>query len=200
MRSTTADRAVRTVVRTAAVAAGAVLVAAGAVLVAGCGSEAAPTASTAITSPAPFRQETVRADLEAALDAAGLPGGETEMGYPEPGPSFGSGSAADRKKLVALVARVSPCVVSWKSDDTGRLNKVLAGLEARGWEKSGPSEEVPMGENGTYYMATYEKHGWTLHARHTDVNTIDRSNVMATEDDCFAQVTDEEMALVEAAR
>ncbi|AZP20515.1 hypothetical protein ACIGMX_07080 [Streptomyces aquilus] len=190
MRTTTAGRAVR-------IAA----VAAGAVLVTGCGSETAPSAeaSTAVTSPAAFGQKTVRADLDAALETAGLPEGETEMGYPGDGRLTGRRSAAERQKLAALAQRLSPCVVSWKSAEPRRqLDLVLSGLEARGWKKGEPYKEVPMTGSSTYFMATYKKQGWTLGVRHISTEAQDRSNVIATEDTCFAQVTDEERDLVEA--
>ncbi|SNX64135.1 hypothetical protein SAMN06272735_5950 [Streptomyces sp. TLI_55] len=190
MRTTTAGRAVRTAA-----------VAAGAVLVTGCGSETSPSAeaSTAATSPAAFGQKTVRADLDAALEAAGLPEGETEMGYPGAGHPAGQRSAAERRKLAALAERLSPCVVSWKSTEPRRqLDLVLSGLEARGWKKGEPYTEAPMTGSSTYFLATYKKQGWTLGVRHISTETQDRSKVMATEDTCFAQVTDEELDLVEA--
>jgi hypothetical protein len=190
MRTTTADRAVRMAA-----------VAAGAVLVTGCGSEAAPSvgSSTAVTSPAVFGQKTVRADLDAALEAAGLPEGETELGFSGAGHLTGQRSAAERRKLAALTERLSPCVVSWKSTDARRqLDLVLSGLEARGWKRGEPYKEVPITGSRTYFMATYKKQGWTLGVRHISTGAQEWSNVMATEDACFAQVTNEERDLVEA--
>ncbi|MFF5495571.1 hypothetical protein [Streptomyces aquilus] len=190
MRTTTAGRAVRIAT-----------VAAGAALVTGCGSETAPSAeaSPAVSSPAAFGQEAVRADLDAALEAAGLPEGGAETGYPGTGHPAGRRSAAERQKLAALAERLSPCVVSWKSAEPRRqLDLVLSGLEARGWKKGEPYEEARMTGSSTYFVATYEKQGWTLGVRHIGTEAQDRSTVMATEDACFAQVTDEERDLVEA--
>lgn len=68
---------------------------------------------------------------------------------------------------------------------------------ARGWKKSGAAEEVPVGDSGTYFMATYKKRGWTLNARHSTLPTWSYSTAMATEDACFGRLTDEETALLE---
>jgi len=59
------------------------------------------------------------------------------------------------------------------------------------------NKEAPIGKGGTYVMATYEKQGWTLNARHNSLQRLNQSTVMATEDACFARLTDEELALVE---
>ncbi|WP_405516593.1 hypothetical protein [Streptomyces canus] len=183
MRTTTAGRAVHTAA-----------VAAGAVLVAGCGSDVAPAASAA-TSPAAFGQKVVQADLDAAIGAAGLPQGKTEAGYPEGG---GAASGEKVQQLAVLVTRLSPCVVSWSSDGAREpLDVLLSGLEKRGWESAGVNREAPSGKGGTYFMATYEKQGWTLNARHNSLQRLNQSTVMATEDACFARLTDEELALVE---
>ncbi|MFF4274904.1 hypothetical protein [Streptomyces sp. NPDC001536] len=182
----------------------------GAFLVAGCGGTEGPSASTA-SSPASFGQEGVRGDVAAAVRAAGLPEGKIEVGYDRTGRSASAATAADERKLAALITRISPCVVSWSSKDTGpttpttgpteprrQLDVVLSGLEKRDWETSAPATEAPVADNGTYFMATYKKQGWTLHARHTSLGAWSRSTVMATEDTCFRGITDEELALVEA--
>lgn len=184
--------------------------AAGAFLVAGCGGTEVSSASTA-SSPAPFGQEGVRGDVEAAVGAAGPPEGKIEVGYDRTGRSASPATAADERKLAALITRLSPCVVSWSSKDTGsttpttgpteprrQLDVVLSGLEERDWETSAPATETPVADNGTYFMATYKKQGWTLHARHTSLGAWSQSTVMATEDDCFSRVTDEELDLVDA--
>ncbi|MFD3839691.1 hypothetical protein ACFWWC_26055 [Streptomyces sp. NPDC058642] len=197
---TTAIRAARTVAA-----------AAGAVLVTGCGGDGAPSTVTAATSPASFGQEGVRGDLEAAVAAAGLPEGKTEAGYSRSGRTAGPATTAQERKLAALITRLSPCVVSWSTEDTGfstpaadsadprrQLDVVLAGLEKRDWKQSAPSTEAPLTENGTYFMAGYEKQGWTLHARHSSLPPWRQSTVMVTEDDCFSRVTEEEQALLDA--
>lgn len=204
--------------RTTVIRAGRIVAAvAGVLLGTGCGSDVAPSAEPKASSTAPFGQKTVQADLDAALAAAGLPEGQTEVGYPETGRrSAGAATAEEEQKLAALAARLSTCVVSWASDDTEfsspatdstdstestelrrQLDVVLSDLETRDWERAEPSTEVPVAENGTYFMATYKKQGWTLHARHSSLQTWSQSTVMATEDDCFSGVTDEELALVE---
>lgn len=183
--------------------------AAGVFLVAGCGGTEVSSASTA-SSPASFGQGAVRADLEKAVVAAGLPEGATEAGYPEAGRrAAGSASAEERRKVAALITRLSPCVVSWEAapgtdaatgpaESRRRFDAVLSGLEARGWERAQPFTEAPVAENGTHLMATYKKRGWTLHARYSGLRTWSLSTVMVTEDTCFSGVTDEELALVEA--
>ncbi|MGW7205434.1 hypothetical protein [Streptomyces sp. NPDC054837] len=203
---TTGIRAARTVAAAAV-----------AVLVTGCGGDGVPSTATAVTSPASFGQEEVRGDLEAAVAAAGLPEGKTEVGYSRSGRTAGPATTAAERKSAALITRLSPCVVSWSTEDTGlstpatpttpttepadprrQLDVVLADLEKRDWKKSAPSTEAPLTENGTYFMAGYKKQGWTLHARHSSLRTWSRSTVMVTEDDCFSRVTEEELALLDA--
>lgn len=180
-------------------------------LVAGCGGDVAPSVATAVTSPASFGQEGVRGDVAAAVRAAGLPEGKIEVGYDQTGRSASPATAADERRQAALITRLSPCVVSWSSKDMGsttpttgpteprrQLDAVLSGFEKRDWETSAPATETPVADNGTYFMATYKKQGWTLHARHTSLGAWSQSTVMATEDDCFSRVTDEELAMVDA--
>ncbi|QKZ24062.1 hypothetical protein [Streptomyces chartreusis] len=183
---------------------------AGAALSAGCGGTASSTptaASSATASPAPFGQRDVQADLEAAAAAAGVPEGLTELGSdPSPEP----GETEKERKLAALIARLSPCTVSWTHDradsassaskpDPSRkqLELVLSNLAARGWKKSGAAKEVPVGDHGKYFMATYKKQGWTLYARHNTLSPWSQSSATVTEDACFDRLTDEEAALLE---
>ncbi|MEV8431299.1 hypothetical protein PGH47_00945 [Streptomyces sp. HUAS 31] len=189
---------------------------AGAALSAGCGSTAPSTpaaVSSATASPPPFGQQEVQAELEAAAVAAGIPEGLTELGS---GPSPESGETEKERKLAALMARLSPCTVSWTHDgadaasseseyeaesdpDQSRqqLDVLLSNLGTRGWKKSGAAKEMPVGDLGTYFMATYKKQGWTLNARHNTLSTWNQSTVMVTEDACFGRLTDEEAALLE---
>ncbi|SEB65295.1 hypothetical protein [Streptomyces sp. PAN_FS17] len=51
-----------------------------------------------------------------------------------------------------------------------QLDILLSNLAARGWKKSGAVKEVPVGDRGTYFMATYKKQGWTLNARHSTLS------------------------------
>ncbi|MFJ2238470.1 hypothetical protein [Streptomyces sp. NPDC087859] len=202
--------------RTSAIrAARTVAAAAVAVVVTGCGGDGVPSTATAATSLASFGQEEVRGDLEAAVAAAGLPEGKTEAGYSRSGRTAGSATTAEERKPAALITRLSPCVVSWSTEDTGfstpatptdeptdprrQLDVVLADLEKRDWKQSAPSTEAPLTENGTYFMAGYKKQGWTLHARHSGLRTWSWSTVMVTEDDCFSRVTEEEQDLLDAA-
>ncbi|MGI5405500.1 hypothetical protein ACQEV9_01795 [Streptomyces chartreusis] len=183
---------------------------AGAALSAGCGGTASSTPTavpSATASPAPFGQQDVQADLEAAAVAAGIPEGLTELGSdPSPEP----GETEKERKLAALIARLSPCTVSWTHDradsassasklDPSRkqLELVLSNLAARGWKQSGAAEEVPVGDRGKYFMATYKKQGWTLYARHNTLSTWSQSSATVTEDACFDRLTDEETALLE---
>ncbi|MER6185527.1 hypothetical protein [Streptomyces sp. NPDC001652] len=202
-----------TAIRTARTVAAAAV----AVVVTGCGGDGVPSTATAATSPASFGQEEVRGDLEAAVAGAGLPEGKSEAGYSRRGRAASPATTAEERKLAALITRLSPCVVSWSTEDTGfstsatsatsttepadprrQLDVVLAGLEKRAWKKSAPSTEAPLTGNGTYFMAGYRKQGWTLHARHSRLRTWSRSTVMVTEDDCFSRVTEEEQALLDA--
>ncbi|MFD0434951.1 hypothetical protein [Streptomyces chartreusis] len=188
-----------------------VTAAAGATLSAGCGSTAPSTpaaVSSATASPAPFGQQEVQAELEAAAVAAGIPEGLTELGS-DPAPE--SGETEKERKLAALIARLSPCTVSRTHDgaDTAspesesesdpsrqQLDTLLSNLATRGWKKSGAAKEMPVGDHGTYFMATYRKQGWTLYARHNTLSTWNQSTAMATEDACFGRLTDEEATLL----
>lgn len=175
---------------------------AAAALVAGCGGGGAPSAaSSSIPSPsASFGREAVRADLEAAVVAAGLPQGRTEAGYPGAGRSAGPTATEKERKVAALAARLSPCVVSWSDANAPRrtLDDVLSGLGKRDWERAGPAEEKKVGGGGTYFLAMYKKRGWTLHARHSALRSWSQTTVMVTEDTCFDRVTDEELAMIDA--
>ncbi|MEU9911236.1 hypothetical protein [Streptomyces sp. NPDC051001] len=196
-----------TAIRTARTVAAAAV----AVVVTGCGGDGVPSTATAATSPASFGQEEVRGDLEAAVAGAGLPEGKTEAGYSQSGRAASPATTAEERKLAALITRLSPCVVSWSTEDSGfstpttepadprrQLDVVLAGREKRAWKKSAPATEAPLTGNGAYFMAGYKKQGWTLHARHSSLRTWSRSTVMVTEDDCFSRVTEEEQALLDA--
>ncbi|MFC8247335.1 hypothetical protein [Streptomyces chartreusis] len=188
----------------------------GAALSSGCGSTAPSTpaaVSSDTASPAPFGRQDVQADLEAAAVTAGIPEGLTELGSdPSPEP----GEAEKEGKLAALIARLSPCTVTWTHDGADaaspesksesesdpdqprqQLDALLSNLAARGWKKSGAAKEVPVGDRGTYFMATYKKQGWTLNARHSTLSTWNQSTAMVTEDACFDRLTDEEAALLE---
>lgn len=181
-----------------------------AVLVTGCGSaetSAQAEVSPSLASTTPFGQQRVRADLEAAAGAAGLPEGLTEIGGGKP-PS--PGSTQKERKRAALTARLSPCTVHWSHNpaDTSlresdpaqarqQLDLVLANLVTSGWAKGDTDDEVRLKGGGTTFMATYKKRGWTLHARHYALPPWSHSTATATEDACFAQVTDEEAALLD---
>ncbi|MET9876967.1 hypothetical protein ABZZ36_20395 [Actinacidiphila glaucinigra] len=78
-----------------------------------------------------------------------------------------------------------------------QLDVVLSALAARGWKETAPSRETPIGDKGTYFMASYKKEGWFLHAGHTDTSWFDLVKVVATEEACFDRLTDEERALFE---
>ncbi|MGV9457206.1 hypothetical protein [Streptomyces sp. NPDC003635] len=180
----------------------------GTVLVTGCGSaEPSAQAEAPPLSPAPFDQRHVRAELEAASVAAGLPEGLTEL---QDGVSPVQGATEKERKRAALAARLSPCTVHWSHNPADassatsdpaqmrrQLDLVLADLAASGWAKSDTDDEVPMGDDGTAFMATYKKRGWTLHARHYTFSPWSHSTATATQDACFAKITDEEAALLD---
>lgn len=177
-------------------------------LLAGCGGGGAPSAAP--SPSASFGREAVRADLEAAVVAAGLSQGRTEAGYPGAGRSAGPTATEKERKVAALAARLSPCVVSWSDEgmagESGAdvnaprrtLDDVLSGLGKRDWERAGPAEEKKVGGGGTYFLAMYKKRGWTLHARYSAMQAWSQTSVMATEDACFDRVTDEELAMIDA--
>lgn len=141
---------------------------AGLVLVAGCGDAVEhPARSAAVPSTqAPFGQDTVRQEMDAAVVAAGLPEGETESGFPKPRHSAGAAATEKEQKVAALAARLSPCVVTWSSDDaTGaseataararrQFAAMLANLGAHGWKETTPTEDVPTENGGVYVIAT----------------------------------------------
>ncbi|MGW3658021.1 hypothetical protein ACWD6R_21015 [Streptomyces sp. NPDC005151] len=177
------------------------------VLVAGCGGGVGGSAPTAAVSSAPFGQKAVHADLDAAISAAGLPGGRTKAGF-SVGDRSARSAATDRERtLAALAPRLTPCVVSWTSSATWsssetdpvkvrrQLDTVLSGLAARGWQETQPSEEAPIGEDGSHFMATYKKQGWILNARHSRLKSLNQSTVVITEEACFGRLTDDELAL-----
>jgi hypothetical protein len=197
------SRLVRGVGRTAAVT--------GLVLVAGCAEAVErPARSVAASSaPASFGQETVRQEMDAAVVAAGFPEGEAEAGFPKPRRPAGAEVTEKERKAAALAARLSPCVVTWSSDDaTGasgtaaakarrQFDAVLAELGAHGWKETTPAEEVSMRNGGAYTVATYRKWGWILNARHGSMRPWVESTVMATKESCFDRLTDEETAFLE---
>jgi hypothetical protein len=166
------SRLVREAAWTAAVA--------GLVLVVGCGDAGIRPARSAVvpSTQAPFGQDTVRQEMDAAVVAAGLPEGETEAGFPKPRHSAGAAATEKVQKVAALAARLSPCVVTWSSDDaTGtseaaaakayrQFDAMLADLSAHGWKETTPTEDVPMQNNGIHVIATYKKRGWILTGSH----------------------------------
>ncbi|CAL9614758.1 hypothetical protein SUDANB176_05706 [Streptomyces sp. enrichment culture] len=208
--------------QTSTISAGrAVTVVVGAVLVTGCGGGTGPSAPATASAPAPppssssatvpFGQKAVLKDLRAAVAAAGLPRSTVEAGLGVPPERLVRAGTQKERKVAALATRLTPCAVSWSpagkrhrspgaADPAGtrrRLDAVLSGLAARGWQETAPSKETSLGDDGTYFMASYEKEGWFLHARHAEAPALDQVTVMATEEACFARVTDEERALVE---
>ncbi|MFJ3867674.1 hypothetical protein [Streptomyces nigra] len=147
--------------------------------------------------------------MDAAVVAAGLPGGVTEAGFPKPRHSAGAAATEKEKKVAALAARLSPCVVTWSSDDaTGaseataarahrQFAAILAGLGAHGWKETTPTEDVPTENGGVYVMATFKKRGWILNARHSSMHRWVESTAMATKESCFDILTDEETGILE---
>ncbi|WP_222436445.1 hypothetical protein [Streptomyces sp. T12] len=105
--------------------------------------------------------------MDAAVVAAGLPGGETEAGFPKLRHSAGAAATEKEQEVAALAARLSPCVVTWSSDDaTGaseataagarrQFAAMLANLGAHGWRETTPAEDVPTENGGVYVIATY---------------------------------------------
>ncbi|MFI9801807.1 hypothetical protein [Streptomyces sp. NPDC052302] len=160
------------------------------------------------STQAPFGQDTVRQEMDAAVVAAGLPEGEAEAGFPKPRHSAGAAAAEREQKVAALAARLSPCVVTWSSDDaTGgseataakarrQFAAMLADLGAHGWKETTPTEDVRMENGGVYVMATYKKRGWILNARHSSMHRWVESTVMATMESCFDSLTDEETGVL----
>ncbi|MFF0305182.1 hypothetical protein ACFYTV_31285 [Streptomyces sp. NPDC004562] len=111
--------------------------------------------------------------------------------------------------MAALAARLSPCVVTWSSDDAtgaseatvararGQFAVMLADLGAHGWMETTSTEDVPVESGGVYVIATYKKGGWILNARHSSVHRWVESTVMATKESCFDSLTDEETGILE---
>ncbi|MGC4981344.1 hypothetical protein ACLQ18_11980 [Streptomyces sp. DT193] len=191
-------------------------VAVGAILATGCGAGAEPADPVAATAPAsssssasvPFGQKAVRTDLQAAVEAAGLTGGKVVAGLGVPQQPQTRTDTEKGRKAAVLATRLTPCVVSYRSPDAAdpadtpagtrrQLKVMLSGLAARGWKESTPPQEAPVGDDGTYFMASYAKKGWHLYARHVAAPVIDQMTVMATEEACFGRLTDEERALIE---
>ncbi|WUD77254.1 hypothetical protein OG937_38885 [Streptomyces sp. NBC_00510] len=189
-----------------------------AILATGCGEGAgtsAPTAASAPTAPSspdavPFGQKTVLRDLREAVAAAGLTVSTVEAGLGVPQENLVRADTDKERRAAALVTRLTPCAVSWSppqehfspdgagpADTRRQLGVVLSALAQRGWKETRPSEEAPLGDDGTYFMASHEKEGWFLNARHAQASALDRVTVVATEEACFDRLTDEEKALVE---
>jgi hypothetical protein len=189
-----------------------------AILATGCGAGAGPAAPVVTTAPvpspaatsAPFGQRDVRMDLQAAVEAAGLTGGNVKAGVGVPKGAHAPTGTEKGRRITALAKRLTPCVVSWSPTEKNyrspnsadpavarrQLQVMLSGLSARGWNESRPSQEAPVGGDGTYFMATYKKKGWFLHARHLTAPALDRLTFMAVEDACFNRLTAEERALI----
>lgn len=186
-----------------------------ALLATGCG-EGAPSAASAPTSPSspetvPFGQKTVLQDLREAVAAAGLKASTVEEGLGVPQESLVRADTDKERRAAALVTRLTPCAVFWSppgnrylspdgagpADTRRQLGVVLSTLAERGWKATMPSKEAPLDDDGTYFMASYEKEGWFLKARHTQASALDHVTVVATEGACFNRLTDEERALVE---
>ncbi|MFD8079821.1 hypothetical protein ACFV3E_45365 [Streptomyces sp. NPDC059718] len=185
-----------------------------AILATGCG-EGAPTAASAPTSPSspetvPFGQKAVLQDLREAVEAADLTVSTVEAGLGVPQENLVRADTDKERKAAALATRLTPCAVFWSPpqehfspDDAGpadtrqQLGVVLSALAQRGWKETRPSEEAPLGDDGTYFMASYKKEGWFLNARHAHASALDHVTVVATQEACFDRLTDEEKALVE---
>ncbi|MFI9549907.1 hypothetical protein ACIHAR_39410, partial [Streptomyces sp. NPDC052016] len=198
----------------------AVGLAVGAILITGCGGgveASAPTSSPAAASPSPpssamvpFSQKAVLKDLRAAVAAAGLTGSKVEAGFGVFHARLIHPDTENERKAAALVTRLTPCVVLWSpteqryrspdaadpADSRRQLDVVLSGLATRGWKETQPSTDAPLGDYGTYFMASYKKEGWFLQARHIKRPALDEVTIMATEQACFDRLTDEERALV----
>jgi hypothetical protein len=181
-------------------------------LLAGCGTSSAGTAS-AETASADAGSKAVLADVRAALKSAGLPEREVTEGFPErevtealselePDSAL---DAEQRRKVMALTRELTSCHVSWVTGPTSKdpaerreeFEAVLAGIEARGWEERRPVKEVEVGDDGTLRDAVHHKLGWTTYAQHTENRDWVVTSVMATQDSCFDQLTDEEEDLLE---
>ncbi|MFI9340977.1 hypothetical protein ACIG0D_06875 [Streptomyces sp. NPDC052773] len=190
----------------------------GAILATACGEGAGPPAGSAAASPTPsppsaksFGRHGVLKDLRAAVAAAGSAEGKVELGFGVSPQRLDRAGPEKERKVAALMTRLAPCTVGWTPAETRygspgavdpattrrQLDAVLSGLAARGWKATASPRETPLGNDGTYFMASYEKHGWFLHARHAQAPALDHMTVMATEEACYARLTDEERALIE---
>ncbi|WP_030215847.1 hypothetical protein [Streptomyces bikiniensis] len=173
-------------------------VAVGAVLVTGCGGGSEGGSK----GPAVFGREAAQADLDAAGEAAGLPGG-AKPESPEPeGPSGGPATEEARKRK-DVADRMAACSAVRAAGDLEpgeaerQFRGVLAALAERGWKEHRPVERTPVGEDGFVLTAQYKKRGWTLFARHTDADVFRMTAITATEDACAARFTDAELELLE---
>ncbi|MEU4170794.1 hypothetical protein AB0F46_28435 [Streptomyces sp. NPDC026665] len=197
----------------------AVAVAVGTILATGCGTDLAPADHAAATAPThassssasvSFGQTAVRRELQAAVTAAGLTGGKVEAGFGSHQESHSLVDTGKKGEAAALGTRLTPCVVTWvpteqyrslraadSADTQRRLEAMLSSLTARGWKEGTPQQKAPVGGSGTYFMASYKKKGWFLHARHLTAPSLDQVTVMVTETACFNRLTDEERALIE---
>ncbi|MFD5632876.1 hypothetical protein ACFWJM_01820 [Streptomyces sp. NPDC127077] len=150
-------------------------------------------------------------ELQEAVSAAGLAGGKVDSGFGSRQGAHARADAEKEREAAALTTRLTPCAVAWApaakhdrspkaSDPAGALRQLklmLSGLSARGREESTPSQEAPVGGDGTYSMASYKKQGWILYAPHLGATPFGHMTVMATEVACFDRLTDEEQALIE---
>ncbi|SNT05039.1 hypothetical protein [Actinacidiphila glaucinigra] len=194
-------------------AAVAVALAVGAVVVTGCGGGAGASAPPSPSVTVPFGQKAVVQEMRAAVAAAGLREDEVEAGFGKPPGRLADADTERERAVAALGNRLASCAVVWSTTDaqephgsagTGapagmrrQLDVVLSALAARGWKETVPSRETPIGDKGTYFVASYKKEGWFLHAGHTDTSWFDLVKVVATEEACLDRLTDEERALFE---
>lgn len=188
-----------------------------AILATGCGAGLGPADSnrahtrSSASAATTFDQKAVQRDLQVVVAAAGLTGGKVETGLGVTHEPPAGADTETRHKTAALFTRLIPCAVSWSPTDKQsrslhaanpagtqrKLEVMLSGLAARGWKLSTPSKETPVGDDGTYFMASYKKKGWLLNARHLAAPSLDQMMVIATEEACFSQLTSEEQALIE---
>lgn len=110
--------------------------------------------------------------------------------------SAGCGSTASSTPTAVSSATASPAPFR-RQDVQAELEAAAVAAGIPDWKKSGAAKEVPVGDRGTYFMATYKKQGWTLYARHSTLSTWNQSTATVTEDACFDRLTDEEAALLE---
>ncbi|MEU9252686.1 hypothetical protein AB0D66_12675 [Streptomyces sp. NPDC048270] len=191
----------------------------GTLLLAGCGSgtqpgapAAPPSAPATFSSPSPspsgaFGRENVRADLDAAVAAAGFPEG-TKTGAPTPDASADPPTTDEERAQEQLMARIATCGPAWSSSDPPaargedpadghrQFRAVLAGLAERGWKETRPAAQIPLGDIGSMLTAEYKKQKWTLYAHSTESGLLRMATIIATEDACTSQFTDEELELL----